>query len=192
MAWVIGLKSNNSIVEVTTKDRNNDFTLNELETIIPAKFGGVKSDYTFYKLSNAQTNKLEDGEEYVIVWTGNLVTDINFNVEGNKRWIKIFTDKTSVKDNGTNKANITIELWDKNLIGVDTSYNDNNFRLPIVFDNRIIFVRFAVVAGVANVKFNPTVAGEYIIPVERKRFDNVRVFNRIKIEVDSVSLFEPV
>lgn len=186
MAWIIGKKSDESILEISNK--RPDFSLQELETIIPQNKGGVSSDYSFLQLSTEEIDKILDGQSYTIKWVSNDLESIDFTLEESKPWAKVSCDKEYILNDGVEEAALTVEIWKTDLSELDTSFQFPNVRIPIKTPNGSKIVRFDIVNGTAIKKFKTTVSGDYVFPGVSKRFNSVRIFNQIAIDVDDKDL----
>jgi len=180
MAWIIGQKSDESVLEISMK--LPDFTLTELETIVPAKLGGVAGDYSFFHMDATDEARIKDGWDYDIVWTTNEITDIDFSPEENKRWVKFTADKTEIDDDGVDSVEIIMEIWDKDLTGIETGISTTS-SVPILTPSGEKWTKASIVNGIRTKNFTTTKSGTWVFPSRSNRFKNVRVFNQIVLTV---------
>lgn len=187
MAWIIGRKSDLSLVEIT----NNSFaTLQRLETVFPQKFGGVASDYSYLDIDEVTFARISNGDSYTLDWSGTDLTGVDFTTENTKLWVKLATDKTVVLGDNIDSATITLEVWNAGLTTIRGNVNVTGRRVPILTPDGLRYVRFNISSGVGTATFKTNKTGQYTFPAESKRFDNFRIFNQINIEVDDVTLLE--
>lgn len=182
MAWIIGKKSDESVIEISNK--RPDFSLEDLQDIIPTNKGGVATDYSFYQLSQTEIDRLSDGSAHSINWVSNEIDSVDFALEDSKPWAKVSCDKEYILNDDTEIATITVEIWKTDLSEIDTSFNFPNVRIPIRTPNGNKIVRFDIVSGTATKSFKTSVSGEYKFPAVSKRYNSVRIFNQITLEVD--------
>lgn len=192
MNWIVGRKSDHSIVEITTRSAGSYFTLQQVESIFPSKFGGVKEDYSFYEITEEESYKYVDGQSYQIIWNVDEISSIDFSLEESKPWAKLFTDKTAIKDDGIDSAFLTLEVWKSDLSEIDTSITLLDRRIPVITPRGLRYVRLNIINGTATANFKSTESGLYNFPSEPKRFGIMRIYNQIVIEVDQTSLLEIV
>jgi len=186
MSYIVGKKIDKSLVEVVMRD----VLLQQLQEAIVANKGGVVEDYSFYEMTAEDVERCRDGWSHTYVWENSNMVSIDFSSETSKPWVKVFTDKTSIVDDGVDTATITLEFWKANLSSIQTNINLTGRRFPIFTPSGIRFVRLNVVNGVARARFRCAKAGEYVFPSELKRHGTIRVFNQVSIEVDETSLLE--
>lgn len=224
MAWIIGKKSDQSIIEISNKQP--DFYLDDnwidkrtgsilatqqeidacfttdvnnlkivhakffkgLNSIIPETFGGTSSDYSFLKLTSEEINRILDGAAYTIVWVDGVISSIDFSLEDGKPWAKVSSDQEFIANDGIDSATLTLEIWKTDLSGIDTAFQFPGVRIPIKTPDGQRTVRFDIVNGTASRVFKTTRAGTYTFPGVAKRYNSVRLFNQIKIEVDDVDI----
>lgn len=185
MAWIIGKKSDESIVEISNKVP--DFGITELQTVIPLNHGGVSGDYSYYQLPAADLDKIVDGWEYTITWAGNEITGVDFSTEENKRWIKVTVNKTEIDDDGVDSLTLRLEVWKADQSGIDTNVTASA-KIPILTPNGEKWVKASVVNGVREVSFSTTKSGEWVVP-SRVRFNNVRTMDQASFDVIETGVF---
>lgn len=188
MAWIIGKKSDDSLIEISIK--LPDFSLEELETIIPGNYGGSASDYTFYQMDAVETERIKSGDEYDLEWDNHEITGIDFAAEDVKRWVKIYADKTEIDGDGSDTANITLEVWKADLSAIDTNVNVTGKSLPILTPDGERIVKINISGGVASRAFKTTKAGKWIFPGRGKGYENVRfVGTPLQIVVRDINIW---
>lgn len=192
MAWIIGRKSDKSIIEITGKLYENDFSLEELKDNIPINKGGTYTDYSFFRMSKDESERYSNGDSYQIVWTDDELTGISYTIEDSKPWAKLFTDKSSIMDDGIDYATIRLEVWKPDLSELYSSLTMLDRRITIITPKGLRYVRLDIVNGIAEAKFRSTESGTYTFPAEPKRYLSMRIFNQIQVEVDMVSFFEMI
>ena len=180
MAWIIGRKSDESTVEVSIKQP--DFTLEQLQTVIPVNYGGVAGDYSFYQMQGTDEERIKDGWEYDLTWTAGEITDIDFTPEESKRWLKVSATKTEIDDDGVETVDITLELWKADLSGIETAITASS-TIPILTPSGERWSKASIVDGVKTKSFKTTKSGTWVFPSRAKRFRNVRVFNQVILDV---------
>jgi hypothetical protein len=188
MAWIIGKKSDESVLQFSIK--TPDFTLNELQQIIPNNYGGTSSDYSYLQITELEANRYSNGDVYNIIWTDNEITGIDFTPEDSKHWAKLFTSQPAIKDDGIDYAEIKLEVWKPDLSEIATYITMLDRRVPVITPKGLSYVRLDIVNGIARANFRSTESGTYIFPSEPKRYLSLRIYNQVTVEVDLVTLFE--
>jgi hypothetical protein len=178
MAWIIAKVSDHSVIEVSNKIP--DFTLGELQTVIPINYGGSSSDYSYYQLSVNEISRIKDKDEYTLTWVGNNITAISFAVEDAKKWLRLTADKIKAKANGNEKITVTAKvlLYDKS--GVDTSYN-GTIVATIHKAKKTGYIQFDFINGVCSKDVKTNDDGDWVIPVESKHITDE---SSVSIRVD--------
>lgn len=161
-----------------------DFTLSELQEIFPAKYGGVLADYGFYELKPEENEKFLDGSSYQLLFENGNLIGIDFSPEESKPWAKVSIDKEYIKNDGVDSAIITLEIWKPDLSGIDTEFQMLDVRAPIKTPHSTRIVHFDIVNGVAQKTFKTSISGTFIFPAVSKRYNTMRIFNQVVIEVD--------
>lgn len=186
MAWIIGKKSDESIVEVNHKVP--DFELIELQDAFVANRGGVVSDYSFLQITDTEISRIEDGETHSINWVANEIDNVDFTAEESKPWAKISSNEEYIDNDGIDSATLTLEIWKTDLSEIDTTFQFPGVRIPIATPEGPKMVRFDIVNGTASKSFKTTKSGKYTFPGVSKRYNSVRIFNQIEIEVDDIDI----
>lgn len=191
MAWIIGRKPVAPATEgvfVEHLIRTPEFILSQMQIVFPAKYGGVAGDYSYYAVTDADSDKIVDGQTYTLIWTAGEITGVDFSTETAKPWVKLSSDKAFIANDGIESTIITLEVWKPNLSGIATSVQRTAFRVPIVTPNGTRYVRINIVNGVGTNTFKTSISGTYVFPSESKRYGTMRIFNQLKIEVDALDL----
>ena len=186
MAWIVGKKADESKVEVLIKTPN--FSLGELQTVIPKNYGGVAGDYSYYEMQGTDEVRVRDGWEYILTWSANEITAIDFSPEESKRWVKFSIDKTEISDDGVETVQITLELWKADLSSIETGIT-SSASLPVLTPTGEKWTKAGVVNGVKVKNFKTTRAGLWLFPSKAKRFGNFRVFNQVILQVNETDIF---
>jgi len=186
MPYIAGKKSDESLVEVLI--RRPEWTIAQLEIAIPANHGGVKGDYSFYKMSATEENRIINLDNYVLTWAVNEVTAIDFSPEDSKRFVKIYSDVSEIDGDGIDEAQITLEVWKSDGSGIDTAVTATS-KISVLTPNGKRWMKVSVVNGTVTKTFKTTIDGTWIFPADMKRFENVRVKgSRLKIEVIAINI----
>ena len=186
MAYVVGKKSDESIIEIHMP--SPAWSLEQTQTIFVNKFGGVVGDYSFFEMDNTDVIQVQDQWEHTVVWTANEITDIDWTPETSKRWLKVSCDKTEIENDGVEVAVITLEAWKADLSGIDTNLN-GTILMPIVTPFGARSVKVAVTNGVMVKNFKTDKSGSWNFPLVNDRFANVRVFNQVSLNVIESSVW---
>lgn len=191
-AWIIGRKSDKSVVEVSLK--RPQFTLQELEFAIPNNYGGVAGDYSYFESTDEDVVRFRDGWERDLVWSGNEITDIDWSPEENKVWIKMYSDEVEIKNDGVDSVNLRLEVWKADLSGIATNIN-TTADVPIKTPDGNRWAKATVVNGVFEKSFKTTKPGEWVFPGLGKRFTSTsgqkaRIFNQVVLQVSEVGIFD--
>ena len=179
MGWVAGKKSGETLVEVLL--RRPEWTLAQLQNVIPINYGGVSGDYSFHQMSANDEVRVRNGDEYSVVWTANEISSVSFAPEDAKRYVKIYADALEIDGDGVDTSNITLEVWKTDLSGIDTAVTVSNKSIPIQTPDGERWARVSVTNGVATKAFKTTKAGEWQFPARRRRFRDVRVLDPILV-----------
>jgi hypothetical protein len=94
---------------------------------IAANYGGTAADYTYYTLTEEETTRLENGDEYLLVWDGEKLTGLDFKPEDNKGWLRAEVTLSSNKV-ALNSIDVQkVKVFDKGTVYVqnDLVYNEN-------------------------------------------------------------------
>ncbi len=190
--YITGKKSDESLVEVHLK--KPEWELDKLKYAVVQNYGGSESDYSFFQASVNDEQKMRDGWEYDLVWSGGEITDIDWTPETNKVWIKMSATKTEINGDGIDSTDITLEVWKADLSGIANNVNVTA-DLPIKTPDGNRWVKATVTNGTLTKTFKTQKSGTWAFPGKRKRFESpsgqkARVFNIILIEVDETGVFD--
>jgi len=213
MGYIAGRKSDESLVEVlikrpewTVNDETVDIRTEEilntpeklivvapefrrettgLKTVIPHNYGGKADDYSFHKMTENEQDRVKNGDSYEFTWTDNELTGIDFALEDDKQYIKVYADKTEIDGDGIEEAQITFEIWKTDKTSIDTSVG-STIKIPVLtpIGRGRKWIKVSIVNGTVTMPFKSIESGAWIFLSEFKRFGNLRVFgNRLEIEV---------
>lgn len=189
MPWVIGKKSDESLIEIS--DKKPDFDLAELQSVIPTNYGGISTDYSYYSITNQEVRRIHDGDSYVLTWVSNEITDVDFTIEDNKYWLHVSADDTYILNinNPSNSTDITFEMWDSDNTAIDTSVNTSGVRIPIGTPDGIRVIRVDFSSGQAVLEFYTSKSGEWTFPAIKQGYNTMKINNQVTVEVDDDDIF---
>lgn len=55
---------------------------------IAINYGGTADDYAYYTFTEEEFSRIENGDEYVLVWDKDVLKGVDFSIEDNKGWIR--------------------------------------------------------------------------------------------------------
>jgi hypothetical protein len=189
--YVVGRK--NSVDPHTPENRNglvevapHAFIDNEsrfLDAVV-ANHGGDVADYSLYgPLSPADEARASKADDFVLEWTGDAVTGLDFADEDGKRVVDFIPDKTVVDGDGVDVATVTVTLYEADGSTVASGVNANPI-VPIQKGLEVVKTRIDFTAGVATIQVKGTEGKELRIPaVEKIENNNVRVREIAKISI---------
>jgi hypothetical protein len=165
MSMVIGRISDQTIVEVSGLMGN--INMPSFSAAIATNYGGQASDYTIYTMSSAEQQRYENGDQYSVVWSVNVITGLDFYAEDTKRWIRLTSNKTRAAADGVDSIVITINVMKADQSSIDTTYNGT-----IVFNVQTdvnTLIECVFVAGVCTKTLKTTNSRLYYIPTQNTK-----------------------
>lgn len=109
--------------------RINDQQIVELTSAIPTpafmeaiaiNYGGVASDYTFYTTTAEEEARIDNGDQYTLVWEVEKLLGIDFKIEDEKGWLSISLSSP------TNKVTLnTFDVSQVKIFDSEVSYLQN-------------------------------------------------------------------
>ena len=104
-------------VEITSQTPTPEFM-----SAIANNYGGVAEDYTYYTLTEEEFARLENGDEYLLVWDVEKLTGIDFSPEDNKGWIRAELSLSANK-----VALNSVDVQKVRVFEKGTSYSQNDY-----------------------------------------------------------------
>ena len=128
------------------------------------EFGGNPTDYSLYRgdSDTPEGIRVNQGDEYVLVWTANEITGLDFTTQDNKRWLKVAVAADTVLADGVDTVAVTLEVWDKDLVAIEPL--NLTREIPVDSPQGQVRIRITLVNGVATVNFKTTQAGYWKFP----------------------------
>ena len=148
--------------------------------------GGAQSDYLAYKTTDSVIHgRVSNGDEFVGIISGGVVTGLDFTAEDSKGWIRVSSDvdRIALADNGTvvSPVQVTVEVLDSAKT-LDTAYNGVVTLCALTPKNVVVCIDVTIVNGTKTFPFTPRSHGPYNFPS-----DNLRTMNgSLRIEARKV------
>ncbi len=185
--YVVGKKDDLSIVEVSGTYSGGNPPDSIILANVVARYGGTTDDYDVYGFSDTSgdASRVMAGDEFTLVWTGtyptNTITGLDFSVEDNKLWLHVTTDITQFIADGSDKCDVTFEMWTADNLGVDTSFN-GTYLIPLGNPVRVGYASVTFVDGVSTTKsIRTTEWGTWLFPGVRTRLNGWKIHNNIEV-----------
>lgn len=165
---------------------------NAFKDAIAANYGGVGSDYSVLEVvSDVDKAKINDGDEFDLVWASDEITGVDFALEDAKRIVDFVTDKDIILGNGgaTNMgtANIEFIVYENDGTTPATSVTSNKV-LPVQKGRELVYARAQIVNGSGTFTITGTEGKTWAIPAVNK-IDN----NNIRVRtIANVTVLEPI
>lgn len=180
MLFIFARISDHTVVEVASK--SSTVILADYLAAVAVNKGGVPSDYTVYTLndgSNAAT-RIREGDEWVPVWTGDNITDVDFSAYDATDKLKFNCGKSEITANGTDTCKITVKFVNPSDAEITTSIS--GVYVPVQSPLGIVQKKIDIVNGVVQFDFGTATPGEWRFPANRiKKILNYRVKNQVVI-----------
>lgn len=92
---------------------------------IATNYGGVPGDYTYYTLTSEEFDRVDDGDEYGLVWEGEKLLGVDFSPEDNKGWLRSVVSISESKVTFNSVDVQKVQIFDK---GTSFTQNDLVFK----------------------------------------------------------------
>lgn len=164
----------NGLVEVNGA-RNLPRGVNPFRQAIAANHGGTYTDYFVFEVtSDLDRGRIENGDEFDLVWVGDAIDGVDFALEDAK-WIADFTtDKDDIDGDGADEAIVSVKVYQSD--GVTPATLNVTKIIPIIKNGRGMYLRLTLVDGEATWSVSQVGGGDVRIPsVNRLDIPNVRV-----------------
>lgn len=155
------------------------------ESLLVALNQNYGTDISLYTVSDdtEDFSRLQNGDEFSIVWTGNEITGLDWTPEDSKPIVKTTASKTVVAADGVDSVDVRIEVWKPDNSGILTTMPTKEYNLPIVKDRQLKTVRVYVENGVMErTGLTKTTPMSLTIPGASKRYKGFRIENNVEIE----------
>lgn len=180
MYYIIGKISTRAIVEYGP--RPNDINFEKFIQAIAANNECIPADLSVMSLNdkNPIIARIKAGDEWVAVWTGNAITDIDFSAYDLKDKIRFNSDKTEIIANSVDTCKITVRLI--SAVDADVAQDVSGVYIPVQSPLGIVTKKVNITAGVARFDFWTATPGLWMFPVNGTRtILNYRVKNPVTI-----------
>jgi hypothetical protein len=184
--YLVGLKSDKQLLY-----RSSTYSSNEpsdqiiLENIIE-KYGGTAADYSIYRINDATiaTKRIQNGDEFNLVWDNDIISGVDFTIEDSKPWIKFYTEdgKSEILANNMDTAVLIMEMWKADKSGIDITFN-SIIRFTITTPRGPAIIKCQFVNGICKKQIKTEVFGDWIFPGNLRHVNGYRIFNSQKIIV---------
>lgn len=119
--------SDQQIVETTSRD----ITQGLLEAYASNYTGGDENDITYYTATTQEEDRVNNGDEYSLVWSGDTITELDFSAEDSKYWLSVVKSAPGIKADAP--ADISISSISIHSVGAEYNQDD------LVFYNNAIY-----------------------------------------------------
>lgn len=163
--YVAGRISGHATVEAGFR---SPFNLMDFKSAIAANYGGVDLDYYVYSVDESNTDavRIKNGDEWVAVWTGDVITGVDFSIEDAKKWIDVSVDKLTFSADNKEVVLVKASILLADKSDVDTSF-DTNVDIPIKSSDSSYKIRFKFISGKASRAIKTSMAGTWKFPLSK-------------------------
>lgn len=177
MYLIFGKTTDQTIIE--RGRRSDDVDIDKLKQAVAANNSCTPAQVAVYQLPDGSnvTARLRAGDEFVLVWTGNEITAVDFTVYDAKDRLRFNSDKSEILANGIETCKITVRLISAS--DADVSLNVSGIYVPVQSPLGIVTKKIDIVAGLVRFDFGTTTPGLWHFPANGvKTIGNYRVKNQ--------------
>lgn len=93
---------------------------------IAINYGGVPEDYSYYTFTFEEFDRVDDGDEYNLVWDGGALTGVDFSPEDSKGWLRseVSISESKVTFNAVDVQKVRIFDKDVSFVQNDLVFKD--------------------------------------------------------------------
>lgn len=178
--------SQNGLVEISGL-MNLVVGVSSYKEAIATNHGGDAADYDVFEVvSNVDAERIENGDEFDLVWDGDAIDGVDFAVEDAKFIVDFTTDKDRIDGDGVDTATVSIQIYQND--GTTPAGVNASKVVPILKDGRSVLTRVTLTDGAGSILVTRSEGGSYRFPAVNK-IDNNNVRVRTIAEVDVLEIF---
>ena len=171
--YITGRVSDKTIVESGFR---SEFDLNPFRQAFAANYGGVYTDYYIYQDAETSSDSLriKNGDQWVAVWTGDVITGVSFAAYDALEWIRFYASKSSILADNRDSSTISAKIYTADKLGIDTTYS-GTIDIDISCSRTTAKMRFIFTKGQASKIFKTDTYGLWGFPGTSKLIGGFKV-----------------
>lgn len=136
---------------------------------VAINYGGSSSDYDVMEVTDpADESRIRNGDEFLLTWTGDLISGVDFSPEETKQQIGFSVSKSQIIANNIDKSIVKVYIYQSDGVTIDTSYSgiiNLEIKTPTGGTNRRLRFR----KGYASFFIKTNDTGSWVIPSRSDR-----------------------
>lgn len=184
--YLVGSKSDKQLLYRSSTYSSNEPSDQIIFANIIDKYSGTATDYCIFRINDATiaSVRIQNGDEFSLVWDNNIITGVDFTLEDSKPWIRFYTDngKSEILADNMDASVLIIEMWYADKSGIDTSFN-SSIRFTVATPTGPAVIKCKFTSGICYKQIRTNLFGDWIFPSNQKRVNGYRIYNSQKIVV---------